>query len=61
MTDREQTEAESKFPPFWIFKTVWVCPICLSERVYRDRRYEPKPSEPFKRQKRIETWDGCDA
>ena len=45
---------------YWIFKTVYYCPLCGKEKVYRERRYTKKPESFNKRQDWNEKYDYCE-
>lgn len=44
---------------YWIFKTTYYCPLCGSEKIYRERRYTKKPKSFNKRQDWSEQYDYC--
>jgi len=44
----------------WYFITVYYCPACGREKVYRERRYGYRPKPYWKRHNRIEAFDWCD-
>lgn len=47
---------------YWIRSTIYYCPICAGEDVYRQRVYdEPKPVDWEDRNEVIEKWDYCGA
>lgn len=45
---------------YWIYKTVYMCPLCGSEKVYRERMYTEKPIEWTERQSLKDHYDYCD-
>jgi hypothetical protein len=44
---------------YWIYKTIYYCPVCMSEKVYREREFTEKPEDVFQREETIETYDWC--
>ena len=46
---------------YWYKTTIYYCPICCRENVYKERQYTEKPKEYEKRVKIIEVWDYCGA
>ena len=47
--------------PHWYFITDDYCPICGGCRTYRERRYDDRPEEYWKRHEHNEVYDYCDA
>jgi len=45
---------------YWIFKTIYYCPICGKEQIYRERKYTEKPNNYNLRYELIESYDYCD-
>lgn len=46
---------------YWIYKTIYYCPLCASSTEYRERMYTPKPEDWYERNKIIDSWDSCGA
>ena len=44
---------------YWIATSIWVCPICGSEQVYKSREYTKKPKDWNKRNEVKEAYDYC--
>jgi len=44
----------------WYFITIFYCPQCGSEKIYRDRRYGYRPKKYANRHKEVEAYDWCD-
>ena len=44
---------------YWIFRTVFYCPLCCREEIYLERKYTLKPKDYNERQKFIEVYDYC--
>jgi hypothetical protein len=43
---------------YWIFKTVYECPLCGKECTYQEKRYDKKPDDYNKRYEFIQ--NACD-
>jgi hypothetical protein len=44
---------------YWIYKTIYYCPLCGKEKIYRERRYTKKPKNFSYRQEWKESYDYC--
>lgn len=44
---------------YWYFVTLKYCPVCGSERIYRERVYTPKPEAWEDRHKVEDLYDWC--
>jgi len=44
---------------FWIHKSIFECPVCGREKVYRSRKYGEKPENFFERFEIIQDYDWC--
>lgn len=58
------TRGEKQFKcPYWIKSTIFSCPVCMTETIYRKRVYTydtPKPEKWEDRNEIIESWNYCD-
>lgn len=45
---------------YWVYTQSVYCPVCLRERVTRERRYTEKPRAWSDRNVWLEHWDGCE-
>ena len=45
---------------FWYLITILRCPICLSEKAFKERQYTPRPKHDFERYKIEDSYDYCD-
>lgn len=45
--------------PHWYYIVVHYCPACGGERVFRERRYGPRPEAWEDRHEWKEVWDYC--
>ena len=45
---------------YWILKYTSYCPLCGKEKIYRERKYTPKPENPNERYQVDEHYDYCD-
>ena len=52
---------KQKRKKYWYFYTIYYCPICCKEIIYKERRYTKKPKYYEDRISVRETWDYCGA
>ena len=45
----KKLKSESSKGKYWYYTTVYTCVLCGYEKVYRERRYDPKPEDPVER------------
>jgi hypothetical protein len=45
---------------YWIYKTVYMCPLCGHAKAFNQRRLGKKPKDPSDRKTLKEVYDYCD-
>ena len=59
MTNQSKQKNSVERKKYWYEKTVYYCPVCGREDVYRERVYTPKPKNWGDRNTFIEKFDYC--